>query len=124
MSTENTDFKFFKRDGYSFKIKCWLTANEMREIQMAPYNGLEFSKEELEKTIQGELIVKMENNTQNKTIEKYVIEFNENKENILSRILNSNSEILVDIEKSIKDLTENEEKVKKNSSTTINDSIE
>lgn len=124
MSTENRETKNFKRDSYSFKLKCWLTANEMREIQMAPYDGLEFDKEALEKTIQGELIVKMENNTQNKTIEVYVIEFNDSKDNILSRILNSHSEILEDIEKTIKIVIEDEEKVKKNSTMTTKESSE
>jgi len=105
--------KLFKREKYSFKLRCWLTAREMREIKMAPYEGLDFDAKELETMVQAELLAKMQTNTENKTIEKFVVEFNENSEDILNRLLDSNDEILNDIMEEIKNISEKEEEVKK-----------
>jgi len=114
--------KLFKREKYSFKLRCWLTAREMREIKMAPYEGLDFDAKELETMVQAELLAKMQTNTENKTIEKFVVEFNEAKENVLELLLDSPAEIMDDVLEEIKNINEKEEDVKKKPITNIKDS--
>jgi len=106
--------KEFKREGYSFVLNCWLTAQEVRDIELSAYEGLKFNKDELENTLSGELLSKIQQNTENKTIERYVISFNGDTDNILKRLLESRSNMVQDIMTEIKSIEEEQVEVKKN----------
>jgi predicted nuclease of restriction endonuclease-like (RecB) superfamily len=106
--------KTIQADGYKFELKCWLTANEQRAIENATFNGLKLTQEQLQETIAGELLAKMTQNTENATIQAYVLSFNDSKENILNNILESKASVLKNILLEIGNLTSDEEKEKKN----------
>jgi predicted nuclease of restriction endonuclease-like (RecB) superfamily len=108
------EIKTIQGDGYKFELKSWLTANEQRAIENATFNGLKLTQEQLQETIAGELLAKMTQNTENATIQAYVVSFNDSKENILNSILESKASVLKNILLEIGNLSVEQDKEKKN----------